>query len=165
MTLVLGGSRSGKSELAERLIAAAGEPVSYVATARLPEPGADTDFEARIAAHRARRPDGWTTIEVADDLPGVLTALDGAVLVDSLGTWVAGLAGFAADADALCRTLVERDGVIVLVSDEVGLGVVPATAAGGAYRDALGDVNRAVAAVADDVLLVVAGRCLRLDAP
>lgn len=165
VTLVLGGARSGKSAVGERLAARLGPSVTYVATAIAPADGDDPAFAARIAAHRARRPEGWTTVEADPTLPALLGRLDGPALVDSLGTWVAGVVDFRADPAPLCRALVERDGPTVVVSDEVGLGVVPSTDAGGRFRDSLGQVNEAVAAVADEVLLVVAGRVLRLDPP
>ena len=161
--LVLGGARSGKSVLAESMAEAlaGGAGVTYLATGWVPD-GSDPGWAARVAAHRLRRPTGWTTVEVGDDLPGPLGATTGVVLVDSLGTWVSGAARFGVDADALVEALRGRDGATVLVSDEVGLGVHPETAVGVAFRDALGDLNRAVAAVADEVHLVVAGRSLRL---
>jgi adenosyl cobinamide kinase/adenosyl cobinamide phosphate guanylyltransferase len=171
LVLVLGGTRSGKSELAERLVARAGAPVTYVATGRrvVDTNGAaveDLDMVARIAGHRARRPAHWRTAEVGDAPPDalaeVLRSAQGAVLVDSLGTWVAGHPDFAVDVEALCRGLRERQGDTVVVSDEVGLGVHPSTETGRRFRDALGEVNRAVADVADRVLLVVAGRALAL---
>ncbi|MGH9265358.1 MAG: bifunctional adenosylcobinamide kinase/adenosylcobinamide-phosphate guanylyltransferase, partial [Acidimicrobiales bacterium] len=115
----------------------------------------------RVAAHRARRPSTWTTVET-QDLPGAL-AQPGPVLVDSLTAWVAAAHQFAVDTDALCAALAAHDGDVVVVSDEVGLGVHPSTEAGRLFRDALGLVNQAVAAVADDVLLVVAGRALPLS--
>lgn len=161
ITLVLGGARSGKSGFAERLAASLPQPVVYIATAAA---GDDADFDARIAEHRARRPGHWTTVESGRDLPGALASLRGSVLVDSLGTWVAGHPGFEADADALCATLTAHQGDVVVVSEEVGLGVHPSTAVGGRFRDALGSLNQAVAAVAGDVYLVVAGRALRLEA-
>jgi adenosylcobinamide kinase/adenosylcobinamide-phosphate guanylyltransferase len=160
ITVVLGGARSGKSEVAERL--AGDGAVTYVATGTRPDPGVDPTWAARIARHRDRRPASWTTIEAGADLPAVVASLEGTVLVDSLGTWVAGADGFVVDADSLVDALAARDGWTVVVSDEVGLGVHPETAVGVAFRDALGDVNRAVAAVADEVLLVVAGRVLQL---
>lgn len=163
ITLVLGGARSGKSEVGERVVAALGPGVTYVATAVV-DPS-DADFAARVDKHRARRPPSWTTVEAGADLPTVLAALAGPVLVDSLGTWVAGGAGPAPDADALCHALTHRDGSTVVVSEEVGLGVHPSTEAGRAFRDALGTVNRAVADAADEVLLVVAGRILPLARP
>jgi adenosyl cobinamide kinase/adenosyl cobinamide phosphate guanylyltransferase len=161
VTLVLGGARSGKSEVAERLVASFGLPVAYLATARVDD--GDEELVTRITAHRSRRPSEWLTLEVGDDLAGALGRADGVALVDSLGTWVARLPGFAADADRLCAVLRSRPGPTVVVSEEVGLGVHPSTEAGRHFRDALGALNTAVAAVADDVLLVVAGRVLRLD--
>lgn len=161
--LVLGGARSGKSVLAEGRAEdlAAGAGVTYLATGWVPD-GSDPAWAARVAAHRLRRPTGWSTVEVADDLPGALRAATGVVLVDSLGTWVSGAPRFAVDAAALVEAIRARDGATVLVSDEVGLGVHPETAVGVAFRDALGDLNRSVAAIADEALLVVAGRILKL---
>jgi adenosyl cobinamide kinase/adenosyl cobinamide phosphate guanylyltransferase len=122
---------------------------------------------ARVAAHRARRPDAWATVEAGADLAEVVAGLAGTVLVDSLGTWVAGVPGLAPDVAALCDALRARDragaGDTIVVSEEVGLGVHPPTEVGRRFADALGTLNRAVAAVADRALLVVAGRALRLD--
>jgi adenosyl cobinamide kinase/adenosyl cobinamide phosphate guanylyltransferase len=160
ITLVLGGARSGKSAVAERLAGSLSLPVTYVATAVVDSD--DADLAGRIAVHRARRPPAWTTYEVGADLPAVLRATPGTVLVDALGTWVAAAPDFAVAGSALCAALVERDGDTVVVSDEVGLGVHPATEVGRRFRDALGELNQAVAAVADDVLLIVAGRALAL---
>ncbi len=162
ITLVLGGARSGKSEVAEQIASAAAAPVTYVATAVV---GDDHDLAARIARHRDRRPDAWHTIDAGRDLVAALrdTALDHTVLVDSLGTWVAAHDEFAVDGAALVDALRARHGDTVLVSDEVGLGVHPSTGAGVAFRDALGELNRMVAAIADDVMLVVAGRVLPLE--
>jgi adenosyl cobinamide kinase/adenosyl cobinamide phosphate guanylyltransferase len=156
VTLVLGGSRSGKSEVAEALV---GEVAVYVATATV---GDDADLAARVARHVARRPPGWTTLE-STDLPTALrTHPDATVLVDSLGTWVAATHDFEPDVDGLVAALADRVGSVVLVSDEVGLGVHPETEVGRRFRDVLGTVNRRVAGVADRVLLVVAGRVLEL---
>jgi len=170
ITLVLGGTRSGKSEVAESLAARSAGPVTYVATyvAAPADGGApDEDMAARVAVHRARRPDGWATVEAGADLPAVVAGLAGTVLVDSLGTWVAGLPGLAPDAAALCDALRSRAragaGDTIVVSEEVGLGVHPPTEAGRRFADALGPLNRAVSGVADQALLVVAGRALRLD--
>ena len=157
ITLVLGGARSGKSAVAERLAAALAR-VTYVATGVAHDP----DMAARIAAHRRRRPAGWPTVEAGADLVGVVRGVGGTVLVDSLATWVAEADGFVVDTDGLCQALRQRTGDAVVVSDEVGLGVHPSTEAGRRFRDALGLVNQAVAAAADDVLLVVAGRVLPL---
>ena len=160
ITLVLGGARSGKSAVAERLAVRAGSAVTYVATA---DAGEDPDFAARIARHRDRRPAGWETIEAGRDVVDALRSVDGTVLLDALGPWVAHHAGFAIDCGALVDTLRDRDGDTIVVSEEVGLGVHPSTEVGRHFRDALGDVNRRVAAIADEVLLVVAGRVLPLD--
>lgn len=162
ITVVLGGSRSGKSEVAERLAAAAAGPVTYLATMTV---GDDRDLAHRVALHRARRPADWRTVEVGDDLPQVLETLGGTVLLDSLGVWLAARGDFVVDAEMLCGALTARSGDTVIVSDEVGMGVVPPTALGGAFRDALGSLNQAVALVADQVFLVVAGRILPLDKP
>jgi adenosylcobinamide kinase / adenosylcobinamide-phosphate guanylyltransferase len=159
ITLVLGGARSGKSALAERLVARGGLPVTYVATGE----AVDADMAERIAKHRASRPAQWATVEAAEDLVGAVAGLTGAVLVDSLGTWLARLEDFQGDFAALADTLAARPGTTVVVSDEVGLGVHPSSALGRHFRDALGELNRAVADRADEVLLVVAGRVLRLD--
>ena len=158
ITLVLGGARSGKSAVAEGLVGAGA--VTYLAT-MAPDPS-DADLAARIAGHRARRPPGWVTVETGPDLIGALARAEGTVLLDALGPWVAGAAGFAVDGDALCAALAGRTGDTVVVSEEVGLGVHPATEAGRRFRDALGTLNQRVARVADEVLLVVAGRALPL---
>jgi adenosyl cobinamide kinase/adenosyl cobinamide phosphate guanylyltransferase len=160
ITLVLGGARSGKSAVAERLVASLGDRVTYLATGSA-EP-TDSAFAARIAAHRLRRPTSWTTVECGADLASALAAADGVVLVDALGTWLAAHHDFDADAAGLLAALAARSEPTVLVSDEVGLGVHPSTELGGRFRDALGTLNQAVAELADDVLLVVAGRVLPL---
>lgn len=163
---MLGGIRSGKSEFAESLVASAAR-VCYVATGR-PDP-ADTEWAARIDAHRRRRADTWSTAEVGDEplaLPGLLTraAASDTVLVDDLGTWVAGLTEVndsmedaAAELAAAVRAC---PATLVLVSPEVGLSVVPPTRAGRAFADALGSTNRAVAAECDAVALVIAGNAV-----
>jgi adenosyl cobinamide kinase/adenosyl cobinamide phosphate guanylyltransferase len=161
IVLVLGGARSGKSAYAERRAASLPEPVSYVATACV---DGDADLAARVDQHRARRPESWTTIEAGPDVPRVLRATRGTVVLDALGPWVAAAPGFVVDAAELRDALAGRDdGDTVVVSEEVGLGVHPSTAAGQQFRDALGELNQAVAAVADEVVLVVAGRALRLE--
>jgi len=160
VTLVLGGARSGKSAVAERR--AGSGAVTYLATG-VADPG-DGDMAARIATHRSRRPSTWTTVET-DDLTAAIRTSSGTVLVDSLTTWVARAPAFSVDAAALCRVLADHRGDAIVVSDEVGLGVHPSTEPGRRFRDALGQVNQAVGAVAGEVLLVVAGRVLRLDPP
>ncbi|HEU0088290.1 MAG TPA: bifunctional adenosylcobinamide kinase/adenosylcobinamide-phosphate guanylyltransferase [Pseudonocardiaceae bacterium] len=171
-TLVLGGARSGKSGYAEGLLGAV--RVDYLATARR-VPG-DADWEARIAAHIARRPPGWRTVEPCD-LPAALRAAGPVpVLVDDVATWLAGELDDAGawagggDAVAACRVrcaelvaaVVSCPARLVLVSAEVGLGVVPTTCAGRLFRDELGALNAALAAVCEQVLLLVAGLPLRL---
>jgi adenosylcobinamide kinase / adenosylcobinamide-phosphate guanylyltransferase len=164
VTLVLGGTRSGKSTVAERLTAeaaeASGTGVTYVATL----PAGDEEMERRIAAHRARRPAEWSTVELAGpgDLGPLVSSLAGTLLVDSLGTWLATSADLAVDTPALIAALGSRRGPSVVVSEEVGLAVHPPTALGRAFVDALGSLNQAVAAIADRVVLVVAGRTLEL---
>jgi adenosylcobinamide kinase/adenosylcobinamide-phosphate guanylyltransferase len=166
ITLVLGGARSGKSAVAERRVAAlaGGRPIACVVTGSV---GADDDFRARIEAHRARRPAAWATVEAGADVAGALAALaeDVAVLLDSLGTWLGAQPGPAPDISGLVAALRARTAPVVVVSDEVGLGVHPSSGAGRRFRDALGEVNRAVADAADEVTLVVAGRVLPLARP
>ena len=157
IVLVLGGARSGKSEVAEGLVEG---DVTYVATADV---GDDEDLAARVRRHRERRPASWSTVESGPDLPATLGSLpDGPALVESLGTWIARAPDLQADVDALVDALVARQGVTVVVSEEVGMGVHPETEVGRRFRDALGEANRRVADVADQVLLVVAGRTIRL---
>lgn len=176
--LILGGARSGKSSHAERLLAGA-PAVTYVGTAQRRTD--DPEWQARIDAHVARRPATWTTMETTD-LVGVLGADDDSpVLIDCLTVWLtrvmdaAGcwpeLTGFdpAASAhilearvselvEALART--RRD--VIAVSNEVGQGIVPATASGRAFRDQMGILNLRVAAVCDEAWFLVAGCPMRL---
>jgi adenosylcobinamide kinase/adenosylcobinamide-phosphate guanylyltransferase len=163
ITLVLGGARSGKSLVAEQLAGRLRPPVTYVATALI-DPD-DDDHVARVAIHRARRDPSWRTLEAGAGLAEVLRSVEGTVLVDSLGTWVTAAADLDPDVEALVGALQERTGDTVVVSEEVGLGVHPSTDLGRRFRDALGLVNQAVAELADDVLLVVAGRVLPLARP
>ncbi|MBM9461656.1 bifunctional adenosylcobinamide kinase/adenosylcobinamide-phosphate guanylyltransferase [Nocardioides sp. zg-536] len=180
--LVTGGVRSGKSRHAEALLVAAEEdsphglPVTYVAAGPSYD---DADWAARIATHRARRPAGWRTAETRD-VAGVLAGSPGPVLVDCLGTWLTGLIDAAelweapvgeiethvlGHVDALVTALRERPaeaGQVVLVTNEVGLGVVPEHRSARVFRDLLGTINQRVGAVCDEVHLVVAGRVLRL---
>jgi adenosyl cobinamide kinase/adenosyl cobinamide phosphate guanylyltransferase len=158
IVLVLGGTRSGKSEVAERIAAELGEPVTFLATAIV----ADPDMAARVEVHRARRPPTWNTVECGDDLLDVVAKVDGTVLLDSLGTWVAQAPGMQVDAERLVTALRERRDSSVVVSEEVGLAVHAPTEAGRRFADALGALNTMVATVADRVLLVVAGRALPL---
>jgi adenosyl cobinamide kinase/adenosyl cobinamide phosphate guanylyltransferase len=133
-------------------------PVTYVATGV----ATDADMAHRIARHQARRPAEWSTAEVGTDLVRRLTAIDGLALVDSLGTWVASSRELSVDAERLCTVLRERRDPTILVSEEVGMGVHAATEAGRRFTDVLGELNRAVADIADQAVLVVAGRGLPL---
>jgi len=177
--LVTGGVRSGKSRHAEALLSA-GEPVTYVAPGPVPDADHDPDWAARVAAHRLRRPVAWSTHETGD-LEAAVAGADGPVLVDCLGTWLtaaldhgtdgtglwdASSAATSSHVDALLTSaaaVVEaHDHDVVLVTNEVGLGVVPAHRSGRVFRDLLGTVNQRLAEVCDEVHLVVAGRVLRL---
>jgi adenosyl cobinamide kinase/adenosyl cobinamide phosphate guanylyltransferase len=158
-TLILGGARSGKSLIAERLASRGAGPVTYVATVRL---GNDENLAQRVAAHRERRPPAWSTIECGDDLADILASTIGTVLVDSLGPWIAALPTMQCDLELLVGALRARGGDTIIVSEEVGLGVHPETAVGREFRDALGTLNQAIAQECDDVLFVVAGRALSL---
>lgn len=161
ITLLLGGARSGKSEVGERMLAGLPPPRTYVAT-WAPDPR-DMDMADRVASHRQRRPEDWGLVEVVDgDLAATVASLDGSVLVDGLGTWLAQVHGFAGDGIELGGVLRRRPGHTVVVSDEVGMGVHPETEVGRRFRDEVGRVNRELADAADEVLLVVAGRTLRL---
>jgi histidinol-phosphate/aromatic aminotransferase/cobyric acid decarboxylase-like protein/adenosyl cobinamide kinase/adenosyl cobinamide phosphate guanylyltransferase len=177
LTLVIGGTRSGKSARAEALASAGGRPVRYVATAD----GADESMTARIADHVARRPAGWETVEAGDDLAGaVLDAAPGTcVLVDGLGPWLARAlqrAGAFDDPERLggaraavlddARRLAEgaTDREVIVVAEEAGQGLLPADAGSRAWLDLLGEVVQRLAARADRVELVVAGRTVLLGA-
>ena len=138
LVLVLGGTRSGKSAVAETLAARLGSPVTYVATAWA-DPD-DDDMATRIAAHRARRPAEWVTVEAGGDLIGALRSYpDGTLLVDALGPWVAAHPDFAVDVDALVTALQSRTGPTVVVSEEVGMAVHAPTELGPALRGRHGD--------------------------
>lgn len=170
--LVTGGVRSGKSRHAEGLLTDR-PAVRYVAPGALPSAD-DPEWAARVAAHQARRPAHWETLETRDLASAI--GLGGATLVDCLGTWLTAtldeLGAWTSEADAWGRDLdaaldalvaaVAAADDVVLVTNEVGLGVVPAHASGRLFRDWLGTVNQRVAAVCDEVHLVVAGRVLRL---
>ena len=160
ITLVLGGARSGKSRYAERLVEGAAPSGTYCATA---EPH-DAEMAERIAAHRARRSPFWRTIETPLALASAIAAEAAPahpVLVDCLTLWLSNLllAGRKPDEEAsiLCRALRQADGPVVLVSNEVGMGIVPETPLGRNFRDASGWLNQKVAALADRVVFIAAG--------
>jgi adenosylcobinamide kinase/adenosylcobinamide-phosphate guanylyltransferase len=174
-TLLTGGARSGKSAEAERMLLA--EPdVVYVATGI--GPADDPAWEQRVAAHRARRPHAWSTVETLDLVP-LLAEPGPPLLVDCLTLWLAGtldrIGAWAEDADAaavdkavgaeidaLVRAWRQTSRRVVAVTNEVGSGVVPGTVAGGRFRDLLGRLNMTVAAECEQVLLCVAGRVVPL---
>ncbi len=177
ITLVLGGTRSGKSAIAEALVTRRVErarlagrtpAVTYVATAVA---DGDDDLLARVAAHRSRRPSEWRTVEAGDALAQCLhdlaevSAPGDQCLLDALGTWVAAHPELDPDVGRLADALVALRvaGVdVVVVSEEVGLGVHAVTEVGRRFTDVLGTVNQAVAALADTAWLVVAGRLVAL---
>jgi len=159
VTLVLGGARSGKSAYAEGLIEAVGAG-TYLATAE----AGDAEMAERIQRHRKRRGDRWTTVEEPLDLEGALARHakpDRPVLVDCLTLWLSNVMGAGHDVEADCRALTDRlgglAGPVVLVSNEVGLGLVPETPLGRAFRDHAGRLNQSIAAGADRVVFVAAG--------
>ena len=166
-TLLIGGARGGKSTLAMRLASAFEGPVTMVATAE----ARDDDMAERIRRHREARPAGWVTIEAPFDLLGAIKGVgeEPFVILDCLTLWVANAleAGWS-DEDveragaAVARIAAARDQPTVVVSNEVGLGVVPPTPLGRTYRDLLGRVNALFAAEADEAYLLVAGRSLQL---
>lgn len=168
IVLVLGGTRSGKSAIAESMAARLSgrdRGVTYVATATV-DPS-DADHLARIALHRERRPGTWTTVECTDPgaLADVLRGTDGTVLLDSLGTWVVSHDDLTADAGPLVEALRQRTGDTVVVSEEVGLAPHAPTQVGRRFADVLGEVNRVVSLAADHAVLVVAGRAIALPEP
>jgi adenosylcobinamide kinase/adenosylcobinamide-phosphate guanylyltransferase len=176
LTLVLGPRRSGKSRVAEQLAHASGRPVVVLA----PLTVTDDEMAARVAAHRAARPEGWSTVETVR----IVEVLDGApadatVLLDSLGTWVseilwragaledgadgsAAVTEIRAAAAAFAAAARDRAGDTIVVGEEAGWGPVPPSGATRRWLDVLGDATQALSASADRVLLVVAGRTLEL---
>lgn len=176
LVLVCGGRRSGKSAVAERLAAEAGGPVAYLA----PLTVTDDELAGRVAAHRARRPAAWTTVEDRDPLRALRAAdPSSTVLLDSLGTWVseslwaagaldgdgdagAALAALARAVGAFAEAAAARAGLVVVVAEEAGWGPVPPDVATRRWLDAMGDAAQACSRRADRVLLVVAGRAMEL---
>ncbi|MEW9805116.1 bifunctional adenosylcobinamide kinase/adenosylcobinamide-phosphate guanylyltransferase [Mesorhizobium sp. ZMM04-5] len=159
LTFLLGGARSGKSSYAEKLATAFPAPWTYIATAQVH----DDEMAERIALHRARRGEGWLTVEAPLELAGALRAAPegGTVLVDCLTLWLSNqmLAGNDVDAHSseLEAVLSAPRGPWFVVSNEVGLGIVPDNALGRRFRDAQGRLNQRVAAAANHVLFMVAG--------
>ena len=176
--LVTGGVRSGKSRHAEELVreAADGGAATYVAPGPTTDEDMDPDWAARVAAHRSRRPESWATAETRD-LASAVRAGDGPVLVDCLGTWLTAVLDeerawdrtadqleelVARRTDDVVAALAATDRDVVLVTNEVALGVVPAHRSGRVFRDLLGAVNQQLGAACDEVHLVIAGRVLVL---
>ena len=163
---VSGGARSGKSRFAETYAARSGDDVTYLATAQ----AFDDEMRDRIARHRGDRPSAWHTAEEPLDVArAAWDARTPTLLLDCLSLWVSNLllAGEPEDrmlaaTDDLLAALRERGGLSVLVSNEVGLGIVPDNALARAYRDALGRVNQRVAAASDEAYLLVSGLPLQL---
>jgi len=159
LTLVLGGARSGKSRYAESLIAALPQPWIYVATAE----AGDAEMAERIAVHRLRRGKDWHTVEAPHDLSAALTAVatDAPVLVDCLTLWLSNRMLAEADLEAeiarLEAAVDSRRAPVVLVSNEVGLGIVPDNELTRRFRDLQGRLNQRMAARAERVVLMVAG--------
>ena len=165
VTLVLGGARSGKSGFAERMVLESGLAPVYVATGRI----FDDEMGDRIAKHRQQRGDAWKTVEEPLDLEAVLAreARQGnAVLVDCLTLWITNLmmaeADIVARSTELCRALDGVEGPVVLVSNEVGMGIVPENRMAREFRDHAGRLHQQIAALAAQVYFVAAGLPLRM---
>jgi len=163
LTLVLGGARSGKSRYAESIIVALPPPWVYLATAE----AGDEEMASRIKAHRARRSAGWQTVDTPRDIAGALAATGTKpVLVDCLTLWLSNLllgdANIEAEMEGLELSLASRQAATVLVTNEVGSGIVPEHPLGRRFRDLQGILNQRMAARADRVVLMVAGLPLAL---
>ena len=163
--LVLGGARSGKSALAERLAIESGDPVVFIATGE----ARDEEMEERIRRHREDRPASWQTLEAPVELLAAIASCSHGdfLVVDCLTLWVSNLlekrmesGDITVAATEVAQELSHRRGVVV--SNEVGLGIVPANELARAFRDALGSVNATFAGAAERVVLMVAGRALEL---
>ena len=160
ITLVLGGARSGKSRYAEALVTGAARGGTYIATAE----AGDAEMAARIAHHRARRGDFWRTVEEPLDLAAAILTHrepERPMLVDCLTLWLSNLLGAGRivehESEALLGALRDASGPVVLVANEVGMGLVPETPLGREFRDAAGRLNQAVAAIAARVVFIAAG--------
>jgi adenosyl cobinamide kinase/adenosyl cobinamide phosphate guanylyltransferase len=165
LTLLIGGARSGKSDIAMQMASRQSGPVVFVATAE----AGDGDMAARIARHRDARPADWTTVESPHDITGALAEAIGFVILDCVTLWVSNLIGREmTDADVVRRAheaaavAASRRDPTVVVTNEVGSGIVPDNPLARRYRDLLGTVNKTWADAADTTLLVVAGRTLEL---
>lgn len=166
--LILGGARSGKSRQAEQLAQASGLEVIYIATAQ----AQDREMHERINRHRDDRPLHWTTIEEPLQLAAAILshqAPDRCLLIDCLTLWVTNqlLAGadMPAEREAFCAALRNARGEIILVSNETGMGIVPMGELNRRFTDEAGWLNQSAAALADQVVLTVAGIPMRLKGP
>lgn len=162
LTLVLGGARSGKSRFAETLARQHGGPRTYVATAE----AFDDEMRQRIMKHREQRAgDGWQTIEATLD-PAAILPREGLVLLDCVTVWLGNLMHHGRDLRAevskLCAALESCPAEVILVSNEVGLSIVPENAMARRFRDEQGLANQALAAIADNVYFIAAGLPLKL---
>ncbi len=168
VALVLGGARSGKSAFAELEVSRTDLPAFYIATAE----ARDSEMAERIERHRMRRGADWTTIEEPLELAEALATWispERAVLVDCLTLWLANLMAarrpIGEEVEVVCHVLREASGPVVLVSNEVGLGIVPDNALARQFRDEAGTMNRRIAATAGRVVFVAAGLPLTLKGP
>ena len=170
MTLILGGARSGKSSYAQSLAEATGKPVTFLATAQ----ALDEEMSARIQKHRAERPAGWQTLEIACDIAAHSKQIESdVVILDCITLLVSNLLmqfvkddhvdetpfmqAVQKEIEGLVETIREREREWLIISNEVGLGLVPPYPMGRVYRDALGWANQRLAREADHVLFLVAG--------
>ena len=163
MRLILGGARAGKSRYAEALAKDATGPKTYIATAE----AFDDEMRARIARHRDERADhGWQTVETPLDLAAALRGASGFVLIDCVTVWLGNLThhqhAIGAAVEDLCAALAASEAEIVLVSNEVGLSIVPENAMARRFRDEQGLANQKLAALADEVVFIAAGLPLKL---
>ncbi len=172
ITFITGGARSGKSRFAEQLATGYGAPLGYLATAQ----SLDNEMEQRIGRHRQRRGDDWSTVEEALQLAQALTVHDGrfnVILVDCLTLWLSNLlldeepgekteTRILDDVQGLATTLGNMTTPVVIVSNEVGMGIVPENRLARIFRDIAGQANQIIAAAADEAWLVASGIPLRL---
>lgn len=172
--LILGGARSGKSRFAETLASAGGLPVTYIATAQV----YDTEFQQRVRQHQLRRPKSWLLVESPFQLASTLAAHakpNHCVIVDCLTLWLAQCicddcappegVNWQQEKTQLLATLPQLPGEILLVSNEVGMGIVPMGAINRQFQDEQGRLNQAIATLADRVTFIAAGLPLTLKAP
>jgi len=165
---ITGGARSGKSRLAEELALCYGAPLGYIATGR----AGDAEMAARIARHKARRGDAWLTVEEPLDLAGAIAARNGtvnALLVDCITLWLTNLLLHHGDAApaldevaSLTRRMTGLTTPLILVSNEVGMGIVPDNPLARTFRDLAGEANEMLARAADEVYVMFSGMSLKL---